>query len=160
MLLPLRKKDAIGPPNLWIVSAMALPMIIDAGTQWIGLRTSTNEIRLMTGLFFGVSLAPLLVYLLSMVAASRIVPVLRNILPKTAELDSRSHWIDNKSLGIGSLIAVLTFLIITFVTGSTNPLSYWSLSSVIIVSVIWHLAILPISLVAFLFISLKRRFFR
>ena len=160
MLLPLRKKDASGPPNLWIVSAMALPMIIDAGTQWIGLRTSTNEIRLITGLFFGVSLAPLLVYLLSMVAASRDVPVLRKFLPTTAELDSKSHWIDNKSLGIGSLIAILTFLIITFVTGSTNPLSYWSLSSVIIVSVIWHLAILPISLVAFLFISLKRRFFR
>lgn len=156
ILLPLRRKDASGPPNLWIVSAMALPMIIDAGTQWIGLRTSTNEIRLMTGLFFGVSLAPLLVYLLSMVAASRNVPVLRKFLPKTAELDSKSHWIDNMSLGIGSLIAILAFSIITFVTGSTNPLFYWSLSSVIIASVIWHLAILPISLLVFLFISLKQ----
>ncbi len=156
-LLPLRKKDANGPPNLFIVSAMALPMIIDAGTQWIGLRTSTNEIRLVTGLFFGASLAPLLVYLLSMVATSRKIPVLRNILPKTAELDSKNPWIDNKSLGIGSLAAILTFSIIASVTGSTNPLSYWSIGSLIIVSVIWHLAVLPISLVLFLLIGLKQR---
>ncbi|MDH5624026.1 MAG: DUF2085 domain-containing protein, partial [Candidatus Bathyarchaeota archaeon] len=50
LLLPMRKKEACGPPNLWITLFMVAPMILDAGTQIVGLRTSTNELRLVTGL--------------------------------------------------------------------------------------------------------------
>jgi uncharacterized membrane protein len=156
-LLPLRRKEACGPPNLWITSLMVLPMIVDAGTQWIGLRTSTNELRLITGLLFGIALAPLLVYLLSIVPSSKRVPILRNFLPKTAELDNKNHWLNNWALGIGSLIAVASFFSINSVVGSVNPLFYWSLSSLIIISVIWHIFLLPIFLIILLFFSLKMK---
>lgn len=156
-LLPLRRKEACGPPNLWITFLMVLPMIVDAGTQWIGLRTSTNELRMMTGLLFGIALAPLLVYLLSIVPSSKRVPILRNFLPKTVELDSKNHWLNNWALGIGSLIAVASFFIINSVVGSVNPLFYWSISSLIIISVIWHIFLLPIFLIILFLLNLKTK---
>jgi len=154
-LLPLRRKEACGPPNLWITFLMVTPMIVDAGTQWIGLRTSINELRLMTGLLFGIALAPLLVYLLSIVPSSERVPILRNFLPKTVELDSKTHWLNNWALGIGSLIAVASFFAIDSVVESVNPLFYWSISSLIIISVIWHIFLLPIFLIILFLLSLK-----
>jgi len=156
-LLPLRRKEACGPPSLWITSLMVMPMIVDAGTQWIGLRTSTNELRLITGLLFGIALAPLLVYLLSVVPSSKKVPILRNFLPKTAELDSKNRWLNHWALGIGSLIAVASFFVIDSVVGSSNLLFYWSLSSLVIVSVIWHIFLLPIFLIILFFLSLKMK---
>jgi hypothetical protein len=66
-------------------------------------------------------------------------------------------WLSNWSLGIGSLIAVASFLIINSVVGSANILFYWSLSSLIIVSVIWHIALLPIFLIVLLLVSLKTK---
>jgi uncharacterized membrane protein len=156
-LLPLRKKEACGPPNLWIISLMVIPMIVDAGTQWIGLRTSTNELRLITGLLFGIALAPLLVYLLSIVKASKRVPILRNFLPKTTELDSKNHWLNDWTLGIGSLLAVASFFFINSVVGSVNSLFYWPLSSLIIISVVWHIFLLPVFLIILLFLSLETK---
>jgi len=154
-LLPLRRKEAYGPPNLWITLLMVVPMIVDAGTQWIGLRTSTNELRLITGLFFGIALSPLLVYLLSVVPSSKRIPVLRNFLPKTTELDNKNPWLSNWSLGIGSLVAVASFFSIISVVGSSNPLFYWPLSTLIIISVIWHIILLPIFLVILFLFNLK-----
>lgn len=156
-LLPLRRKEACGPPNLWITSLMAVPMIVDAGTQWIGLRTSTNELRLITGLLFGIALAPLLVYALSIAPMSKKVPILRNFLPKTTELDNKNQWLSNWALGIGSLIAIASFLAINSLVGSSNSLFYWPLSSLIIISVIWHIALLPIFLIILLIYSLKNK---
>jgi len=154
-LLPLRRKEASGPPNLWITSLMVTPMIVDAGTQWIGLRTSTNELRLITGLLFGIASAPLLVYLLSVVPSSKKVPILRNFLPKTAELDDKNKWLNQWALGIGSLIAISSFFTINSVVGSVNSLFYWSLSSLIIISVIWHIALLPLFLIILFLFGLK-----
>jgi len=136
---------------------MVMPMIVDAGTQWIGLRTSTNELRLITGLLFGIALAPLLVYLLSVVPSSKKVPILRNFLPKTTELDNKNRWLNNWALGIGSLIAVASFFAIDSVVGSSNLLFYWSLSSLVIVSVIWHIFLLPIFLIILFLLSLKTK---
>lgn len=156
-LLPLRRKEACGPPNLWITSMMVAPMIIDAVTQWIGLRTSTNELRLITGLLFGIALSPLLVYLLSVIPSSKRVPILRKYLPETAELDNKNPWLSNWALILGSLVAVASFLTIISVVGSINPLFYWALSSLIIISVIWHIILLPIFLVILLLFSLKNK---
>jgi len=136
---------------------MAVPMIVDAGTQWIGLRTSTNELRLITGLLFGIALAPLLVYALSIAPMSKKVPILRNFLPKTTELDNKNQWLSNWALGIGSLIAIASFLAINSLVGSSNSLFYWPLSSLIIISVIWHIALLPIFLIILLIYSLKNK---
>jgi len=136
---------------------MVTPMIVDAGTQWIGLRTSTNELRLITGLLFGIALSPLLVYLLSIVPSSKKVPVLRNFLPKTPELDNKNQWLNNWALGLGSLVAVASFFAIDSVVGSSNLLFYWSLSSLIIVSVIGHIFLLPIFLIVLSLLSLKTK---
>jgi len=147
----------VGPPNLWITLFMVMPMIADAATQWIGFRTSTNELRLITGLLFGIALSPLLVYLLSVVPSSKRVPILRKYLPTTAELDNKNPWLNNWALSLGSLIAVTSFFAIISVAGSVNPLYYWALSSLIIVSVIWHIILLPIFLVILLFFSVKTK---
>lgn len=43
-------------PVLW-AAALAAPLVVDWGTQLLGLRESTNALRLATGVLFGVSLA-------------------------------------------------------------------------------------------------------
>lgn len=136
---------------------MVTPMIVDAGTQLFGLRTSTNELRLITGLFFGIALAPLLVYLLAIVPLSKKVPILRNFLPKNTELDNKNKWLNNLALGIGSLLAVASFFAINSVVGSNNSLFYWAISSLVIVSVIWHIFLLPIFLIISFLFSLKTK---
>lgn len=146
-LLPMRRKHSSGPPNLWITLMMLAPMMFDAGTQWIGLRTSTNEVRLFTGLLFGIGLAPLLVYVLSLIPASRRVPVLKNSLPETTELDSKDPWLSNRSLLLGLPIALALYLVIDSLSGSTNTIFYWSLSPLIIGSAVWHIFFLPVFLV-------------
>ena len=40
------------PPG-WVVLAAAAPLVLDGGTQLLGLRESDNTLRLATGLFFG-----------------------------------------------------------------------------------------------------------
>jgi len=156
-LLPMRRKHSPGPPHLIMTLMTLAPMMIDAGTQWIGLRPSTNEARLFTGLLFGTGLAPFLVYTLSLVSASKKMPILRNLLPETAELDSKDRWLSNKALLTGLLTAVAFYFIINSVTGSVNAIFYWSLSSLIIASVIWHIFLLPFCLVALYALSLWRR---
>ena len=158
LLLPMRRKEACGPPNLWITLLMVAPMIIDAATQWIDLRTSTNELRLVTGLLFGVALAPLLVYSLSQIPTSRTLPILRNFLPKSVRLDDKNPWLGYKALGFGLLIAVALFFLINSIVGSTNHLFYWLLSPLIIVSVVLHIFLLPIFLVISFLVYVRKRF--
>lgn len=55
-------------PTIWGWIAFALmfgSMAIDGGTQFVGLRASTNELRLMTGLLSGFAIAMLLVPMLN-----------------------------------------------------------------------------------------------
>jgi len=137
---------------------MIAPMIVDAGTQWIGLRTSTNELRLVTGLLFGAALAPFLVYSLAQIPTSRKLPILRNFLPKSVNLDDKNSWLSHQALGFGLLIAVTLFFLINSIVGSTNHLFYWLLSSLIIISVVLHIFLLPIFLaISFLAYLRKRR---
>jgi len=157
LLLPMRRKHSPGPPHLIITSLMIAPMMIDAGTQWIGLRISTNEARLFTGLLFGLGLAPFLVYTFSLVPRSRRMPILGSLLPETAELDSKDRWLSNQALLIGLLTAVALYFVINSITGSPNAISYWLVSPLIIASVIWHIFLLPICLVALYVFSLWSR---
>lgn len=155
LLLPLRKKEACGPPNLWITLFMVVPMIVDAATQALGFRTSTNELRLITGLLFGVALAPLLVYLVSLVPLSKKLPIVRNFFPKSVRLDDKKPWLSSKALGLGLLIAVALFFAVNSVVGSTNHIFYWLLSPLIIWSVVWHIFLLPIFLIFAFLANLK-----
>ena len=63
-VLFLKKKAR--PPGLRIVLVALLPLAIDGVTQLLGLRTSTNMLRLATGAVFGCVFT---VYLLPLVAA-------------------------------------------------------------------------------------------
>jgi len=158
LLLPMRRKEACGPPNLWITLFMIAPMIVDAATQWIGLRTSTNELRLLTGLLFGAALVPFLVYLLAQIPTSRRLPILRNFLPKSVKLDDKNSWLNYQALGFGLLTAVALFFLINSVIGSTNHFFYWLLSSLIIISIVLHIFLLPIFLAISFLVYLKKKF--
>jgi len=158
LLLPMRKKEACGPPNLWITLFMTAPMIVDAATQWISLRTSTNELRLLTGLLFGAALVPFLVYSLAQIPTSRRLPILRNFLPKNVKLDDKNSWLNHQALGFGLLIAVALFFFINSIRGSTNHFFYWLLSPLIFISVVLHIFILPIFLAISFLVYLKKRF--
>jgi len=158
LLLLMRRRDARGPPNLWVTLLMSLPMIVDATTQFIGLRMSTNAFRLLTGLFFGTALAPFLVYLLATIPLSLRLPILRKVLPEEVILDDKNSWLSSKSLGLGLLLATIIFLLINYVTGSTDPFFYWLLSPLIIVSIVLHILLLPIFLAITGLHYLRRRF--
>lgn len=155
-LLTMRRKHAPGPPNLLMTLLMLAPMIVDAGTQWIGFRTSTNEVRLFTGLVFGTALAPLLVYTLSLIPASRQIRILKKLLPETTELDSKDPWLSNRSMIIGFIAAVAVYFVINSLAGSSNIIFYWSLTPLIVASVVWHILLLPIIIVILYAFSLKR----
>lgn len=157
LLLSMRRKQACGPPNLWIMLFMVIPMISDAVTQYIGLRTSTNELRLLTGLSFGTALSPFLVYLLPTVPLSRRLPILRDFLPKEVRLDDNDSWLSSKALVFGSLIDCALFLLINSIVGSTNHLFYWLLSPIVIISTILHIFLLPIFLVVSLSVWRKKK---
>ncbi|MCX7708560.1 MAG: DUF2085 domain-containing protein [Clostridia bacterium] len=58
------KHKADAPPGLGLTAVLCLlmlPMLIDGGTSYLGLRNTTNEIRLFTGTFFGMSLPYVLI---------------------------------------------------------------------------------------------------
>jgi len=148
LILPLRRKEESGPPNLWITLLMTAPMIVDATTQLIGFRTSTNELRLMTGLLFGVALTPLLVYLLPIIPTSRKLPIVHNFFPKSVRPDDKKSWLSHKAFGLGLTLAIASFFVINSMSGSSNELFYWLLSPLIITSVVLHIFLLPILVLA------------
>lgn len=52
-------------PVALLITSLALPLIIDVATSYTGLRSTTNNIRLLTGLLFGISGGILLIGLLN-----------------------------------------------------------------------------------------------
>ena len=154
-LLPLRNKRAHGPPNLYVTLAMVLPLIGDVATQISGLRVSTNDIRLVSGLLFGTALSPFLIYLLPIVPLSYKIPIIRSLIPEKVEVDSKISWMNGKTLVFGLILDVAFFIIIRLIGRSGNFIFYWMLSIPIVGSIILHIFILPIflviSLVSFLF---------
>lgn len=143
-LLPfLRRKEAKGPPNLYMSLAMTLPLWIDSFGQALGFWTSTNDLRLITGLLFGTALAPLLIYTLSLSPLKGKIPLIRDIQPKTVVLDDKDSWFDAKTLGFGIILSAILFFAIRSLVGSEFPLFYWMLSIPIIVEIVLHFFVLP-----------------
>ncbi len=157
ILLSIRRKNAYGPPNLWATLFMVTPMILDAVTQFIGLRVSTNVVRLLTGLWFGTALSPFLVYLLPMVPTSRRLLLLRNFLPRDVILDDKDSWLSTKALVLGFLVDGAVFILINSMVGSVNSLFYWLIAPLLVASIIIHIFLLPIFLMASFLVYLKKR---
>ena len=143
MLLFLRRKQAKGPPNLYLSLVMMLPLWVDSFGQLFGFWTSTNYLRLITGLLFGAALAPMLVYALSLSPLKGKIPLIKNIGPKTAVLDDKDSWFDAKALCTSITLSVILFIAIIAIAGSEFPLFYWTLSITIITGIIWHFFVLP-----------------
>jgi uncharacterized membrane protein len=156
MLLPLRRKEAKGPPNLYLSLIMMLPLWIDSFGQLFGFWTSTNYLRLITGLLFGAAVAPMLIYALSLSPLKGRIPLMRNMEPKTAVLDDKDSWFDAKALCIDIALSVILFIAIISVSGSEFPLFYWMLSIPVIAGIAWHFFVLP----PLLLIAALRKLFR
>lgn len=146
LVIAFRNKKAKGPPNLVVVMAMMLPLLIDSFSQLFGLRTSTNDLRLLTGLLFGSALAPLLTYSLALPPLNGSLPLLRNLVPATVAPDSKDYWLSARSLCTGIAFSCVLFFAIRLVEGSELVLFYWVLSIPLIIMAIMHFFVLPILL--------------
>jgi len=144
----LRRKRAKGPPNLYVSLAIMLPLLLDSFGQLFGLWESTNDVRLITGLLFGMTLSPLLVYALTLSPLKGKIPLLKNLEPETAVLDDQDSWFGAKALGIGTMLSAFLFVAIRSLVGFEFALFYWVLSVPMIVEIIWHFLILPPLLLA------------
>ena len=147
-LLFLRDKDASGPPNLFLTLVMSAPLYVDALGQLFGLWTSNNDLRLFTGILFGMPLAPFLVYVLSLSFIKGKVPLLKRIQPKNADLDAKDSWFGIKAMGTNIFISILLFAGIKSIVGNEFFLFYWLLSIPIILGIAWHFLVLLPTLAA------------
>lgn len=145
LMLPFRNRKATGPPNLWMTFSMVVPILIDGVGQLFGFWTSTNDLRLITGLLFGASVTPLLIYMLSILPSVRRLFVIKTILPIRTELDNlKCPWIGYRGYAIGLIVVVILFFGMKAIVGSTNSILYWLISSLTTISIITYISILPI----------------
>jgi uncharacterized membrane protein len=150
-LLPfLSRKNARGPPNLFISLILTLPLWVDSIGQALGFWSSTNDARLITGLFFGIALAPLLVYVLSLPPFKSKIPVLKRIQPEYAVLDDKDSWFNVKAQFLSVIFSIIVFLMIRLMIGSSFFLFYWMLSIPIFLGIVLHFLVLPILLIGIL----------
>lgn len=144
VILLFRKKKAKGPPNLWVTLVLSMPMIIDTVTQTLGMRESTNSLRLITGLFFGVVLLPFLIYVLQLVPGTQHLTILSVISPKKPQIDDiENPWMSSRALLLGALTCLGTFFAMNYATNSSNPYLYWIMAFPIVFSIIPHIFLLP-----------------
>jgi uncharacterized membrane protein len=139
----LRRKEARGTPNLILTLMMLVPMLVDSFGQMFGFWTSTNDVRLVTGLLFGVALAPFLVYAISLAPFSSKIPVAKAMLVKNADVDDRHACLGVRELGVGILLSGVLFICIKLIASSEFSLFYWVLSIPLIAVIISHLFVLP-----------------
>lgn len=143
LLFSLRRKKAKGPPDLYLSLAMMLPLWVDSFGQLFGFWTSTNDLRLITGLLFGTAVAPWLIYALSLSPLKGKIPVIGTLQPETAALDDKDSWFGARALLTGIVLSFILFVTIRSLVGSELPLFYWILSCLIMGGIIWHLFVLP-----------------
>jgi len=153
----LRRKEAKGPPNLYMSLVMTLPLWIDSFGQALEFWTSTNDLRLITGLLFGTALEPLLIYALSLPPLKMEIPLIKSIQPKHAVLDDKESWLDAKTLLFGVILSVILFFVIRSLVGSEFSLYYWLISIPIIVEIISHLFVLPLLLLIIILRKIMRK---
>ena len=157
-LIFLRDKDASGPPNLFLTLAMSAPLYVDSFGQLFGFWTSNNDLRLFTGILFGMSLTPFLVYALSLTFFKGKIPLLKRIQPKNADLNAKDSWFNVKAMGTNMLISILLFAGIKSIVGNEFSLFYWLLSTPIILGIIWHFfTLLPFLLIMALTHHIKHK---
>ncbi len=147
-VLLFRRKEAKGPPNLYVTLAMMAPLLVDSFSQIVGLRASTNDLRLVTGLLFGTALAPFLVYALSLFKFERRIPLLQSLLVKEAAPDSKDSWLSAIALLAGVASDSVLFFAIRSMAGSDFWLYYWLLSIPIMLVIVLHVFVLPLALLA------------
>jgi len=145
-LIPMRRRDASGPPNLYITLAMILPMIADGTTQAVGLRNSTNQLRLITGLLFGTATSPFLIYLLPTLPLSRKLPIIRSFIPPELRLDDPRSWLPLRAFALGLGIDLAALWIVGSLAGSNNQLLYWLFSLLILASLVLTILLMPVLL--------------
>ena len=148
-ILLFRNKQAIGPPHLFVSLFLTSPLIVDGVGQFFGLWTSTNDLRLITGLFFGTAISPLLIYLLSLLPLTRKVQLVRSIVPSQIDLGKLDDpWIGYRAFAIGLCLAIALLIGVKAIVGSPHPVFYWILSSLTTLSIGIHIIILPIFVVS------------
>jgi len=157
LLIFLRNREAGGPPDLYVSSAMTLPLWADSFGQLFGFWTSTNDLRLITGLLFGTALAPLLIYALSMSPLKGRVPIIGVLQPRITILDDKDSWFDVRALFIGIILSVILFIATRSIIGSGLSLPYWILGIIIIGGILWHFFVLPPMLLIAAFARLLAR---
>lgn len=143
LLVVMGRRERSGPPSLYLILAMILPLILDGSTQALGLRTSTNQLRLVTGLLFGTAISPFLVYLLPLLPLPRRIPVLRSIVPSEPNLDGDDPWLPAHALAVGIVIDIVLFLLIDSVAGSADPVLYWVVTLPIAFSLLLTVFVIP-----------------
>lgn len=154
-LLCMRRKDASGPPNLYVTLAMILPMMVDGTTQAIGLRTSTNQLRVITGLLFGTAISPFLVYLLPILPLGRRLPVVGALMPPEVRLDDRTSWLPIHAFALGVGFDLALSWILGSLAGSSNELLYWLFSLPVLASLVLVIFVLPVLYLVSFLIYLK-----
>jgi len=157
LVLFLRKKKAKGPPNLYLSLLMMLSLWIDSFGQLFQFWTSTNDVRLITGLLFGVVLATWLIYAFSLSPLRGKIPFMKSLQPEIAVLDDEDSWFDGKALFVGIACSSILFAAIRSVVGSDFALFYWMLSFPIALGIVLHFFVLPLLL---LIAALRKLFFR
>jgi uncharacterized membrane protein len=157
IVLLFRRKEATGPPNLWATLMLSTPMIIDVSTQTLGVRESINSLRLLTGLFFGVSILPLLIYVIPLIPGIQRLPLFSLLAPSNPKLDDvRNPWITSRTLFFGALLCLIVFFTVEYATTSSNPYLYWVVTLPVIFSLMLHIFLLPLlilGVLTFKFIS-------
>ncbi len=76
-----RVDDRIAPPLIYFLIAI-VPIALDGGSQLIGLRESTNELRLITGSIAGIAVPFYVIPILNMFILGRGKDAARNAIPK------------------------------------------------------------------------------
>ena len=156
-LLLLRRKKANGPPHLPTTLAMMLPMLVDSFGQMFGFWSSTNDVRLLTGLLFGTALAPMLVYALSLPPLKGRIPLVRRLQPYSADLGDKHSWLDSEALAVGLVLSGVLFLFTRALVGSEFVFYYWLLSTLTVAGIVLHVFILPPLLLVFALSGRVRR---
>ena len=149
-LLHKRRRAPCGPRNLYFTLGLMLPMIIDGATQAVGLRTSNNSLRLLTGLFFGTALSPFLLYLLSVIPTARRTPIIGRIVPREVRMEDRVSWLPVRVLVLGAMVDVGIFLLVRSLVGTANRIFFWGLSFTIMASLVIVIFVFPAMLAVFL----------
>ena len=155
LLLRVRRRVPSGPPNLYVTLGLMLPMLVDGATQAMGLRTSGNSLRLLTGLFFGTALSPFLLYLLSVLPTARRIPIIGRILPEEVRMDDPTSWIPMRIFLVGCVADLVAFLLILSLVGSTNRIFFWTVSFPLMGSLFFVIFVIPLVVLFSLISSIR-----